>query len=85
MQRTEWDYHERTGSRKKRAGEDHEEKDDDDDCQFVERPKHPWKGLARGAYWGSLFARGQTTENTDGQKDEEMDGGAINGMKTSEY
>ena len=83
MQRTEWDYHERTGSRKKRAGEDHEEKDDDDDCQFVERPKHPWQSHDRGAYW-ALSLPDDKQWKTQRETKTEMDDGAITGLKTSE-
>ena len=50
---------------------------DDNDCQFIE-------SHARDTYWGVFFSRGYTTENTDREKDEQLDGGVITGLKTSE-
>ena len=50
---------------------------DDNDCQFTE-------SYALDTYWGAFFSRGYTTENTDREEDEQMDGGVITGLKTGE-
>ena len=50
---------------------------DDNDCQFTE-------SCALDTYWGAFFSRGYTTENTDREEDEQMDGGVITGLKTGE-